>query len=62
MTRDVTATADFYTAHFGFEEAFRSDWYIHLRSSTAASVNLAILDGNHDTIPEVGRAGCRDCF
>jgi len=55
MTRDVTTTADFYTAHFGFEEAFRSDWYIHLRSSIDPSVNLAVLNGSHETIPEAGR-------
>ncbi len=55
MTSDVAGTADFYMANFGFEEAFRSDWYIHLRSSTDASVNLAVLDGHHETIPETGR-------
>lgn len=55
MTRDVPGTADFYTAHFGFEEAFRSDWYVHLRSSSDQSVNLAVLDGSHETIPEAGR-------
>lgn len=55
MTRDVAATADFYTAHFGFEEVFRSDWYMHLRSSADPSVNLAVLDGRHETIPETGR-------
>ena len=55
MTRDVYATADFYTAHFGFEEKFRSDWYIHLQSTADASVNLAVLDGSHKTIPAVGR-------
>ena len=55
MTRDVYATADFYTAHFGFRETFRSDWYIHLQSSMDPSVNLAVLDGSHETIPAVGR-------
>ena len=55
MTCDVPGTADFYTAHFGFEEAFRSDWYVHLRSSSDQSVNLAVLDGSHETIPEAGR-------
>lgn len=55
MTDDVYGTAGFYTAHFGFEETFRSDWYIHLRSKADASVNLAVLDGSHETIPEIGR-------
>lgn len=55
MTDAVAATADFYTAHFGFEKAFSSDWYVHLRSKTDPSVNLAVLDGRHETIPESGR-------
>jgi uncharacterized glyoxalase superfamily protein PhnB len=55
MTRDVSATAEFYMTHFGFEEAFQSDWYIHLRSSTDPTVNLAVLNGSHETIPEAGR-------
>jgi catechol 2,3-dioxygenase-like lactoylglutathione lyase family enzyme len=32
MTDAVAATSAFYTAHFGFEETFSSDWYVHLRS------------------------------
>lgn len=55
MTGDVATTADFYKAHFGFEEAFGSDWYVHLRSKADPSVNLAVLDGAHETIPETGR-------
>lgn len=55
MTGAVAATADFYTAHFGFEETFSSDWYVHLRSKDDPSVNLAVLDGSHATIPETGR-------
>lgn len=55
MTRDVAGTASFYRAHFGFVAAFESDWYVHLRNEADASVNLAILDGAHATIPEVGR-------
>jgi len=39
MTADVAASAAFYKAHFGFNP----------------SVNLAILDGQHGTIPETGR-------
>ena len=55
MTQDVAGTAAFYRAHFGFVEAFESDWYVHLQSATDAAVNLAILDGAHATIPETGR-------
>lgn len=55
MTGDVSGTARFYAGHFGFRPAFESDWYVHLVSTGDETVNLAILDGNHDTIPPQGR-------
>ncbi len=55
MTNDVTGTADFYRAHFGFAALFESDWYVHLQLEGDAPVNLAVLDGQHATIPEQAR-------
>ena len=55
MTRDVAGTANFYTEHFGFEPRFTSDWYVHLQSRDDSSVNLAILDGQHETVPRQAR-------
>ena len=55
MTDKVAATAAFYVGHLGFRPLFESDWYVHLQSSEDESVNLAILDGSHETIPEQGR-------
>ena len=55
MTGKVAETAAFYCAHFGFQPAFEADWYVHLQSSSDPSVNLAILNGNHATVPESGR-------
>ncbi|PTX02948.1 VOC family protein [Pararhodobacter aggregans] len=55
MVEDVPATAAFYQHHFGFEAAFESDWYVHLTMPGAVPVNLAILDGRHDTIPAMAR-------
>lgn len=55
MTDDVAGTAAFYCAHFRFEALFTSDWYIHLQSSEDEKVTLAILDGQHETIPAEGR-------
>lgn len=55
MVGDVPATSAFYVAHFGFKPLFETDWYVHLQSETAEAVNLAILDGQHETIPQVGR-------
>lgn len=55
MTADVAASAAFYQTHFGFTPLFTSDWYVHLQLEGDPSVNLAILDGQHGTIPEAGR-------
>lgn len=55
MVDDVTATAAFYVRHFNFKPLFESDWYVHLQSVEDESVNLAILQGDHETIPEEGR-------
>jgi uncharacterized glyoxalase superfamily protein PhnB len=55
MTGDVAETAAFWQAHFGFTPAFMADWYVHLTQPDDPSVNLAILQGDHDTIPVQGR-------
>jgi len=55
MTGDVAGTAAFYQAHFGFAPQFESDWYVHLQSTENDQVNLALLHGDHDTIPQDGR-------
>lgn len=55
MTDDVLSTVAFYQAHFGFVPLFSAAWYVHLQLADDASVNLAVLDGQHSTIPEIGR-------
>lgn len=55
MTRDVAGTAAFWERHFAFAPQFTSDWYVHLQSSVDPSVNLAVLDCEHATIPAEGR-------
>ncbi|QOF81048.1 VOC family protein [Variovorax sp. 38R] len=55
MTNNVAGTAAFYEAHFGFASLFTTDWYVHLQLADDASVNLAVLDGNHQTIPAEAR-------
>jgi len=55
MAEHVEATAVFYRTHFGFQENFASDWYVHLQHAQDSAINLAILDGRHETIPEQGR-------
>lgn len=58
MTDRVEPTAQFYEQHFRFVRQFSSDWYVHLQSTDDPSVNLAILDGDHDSIPAGARGGC----
>ena len=55
MVGDVRATADFWMHHFGFRPLFAADWYVHLQSSTDPGVNLALLQGDHATIPASAR-------
>jgi catechol 2,3-dioxygenase-like lactoylglutathione lyase family enzyme len=55
MTADVRPTADFFVTHFGFKAVFEADWYVHLQSVHSDAVNLAILEGGHETIPSGGR-------
>ncbi len=55
MTDKVQDTANFYREHFRFQPSFESDWYVHLQSSEDESVNIAVLDGQHETVPAEGR-------
>ncbi|MFQ6547997.1 VOC family protein [Aestuariibius sp. 2305UL40-4] len=55
MTADVAGTAEFYRRHFRFTPTFESDWYVHLQSEEDPGVNLAVLRGDHETVPAQGR-------
>ncbi|MCX2722098.1 VOC family protein [Roseibium salinum] len=55
MTSDVAGTARFYQENFSFRPLFQADWYVHLQSAEDESVNLAVLDRSHDTIPAEAR-------
>jgi catechol 2,3-dioxygenase-like lactoylglutathione lyase family enzyme len=54
QTNDVAATKAFYVNYFRFKVIFDADWYCHLQSSEDPNVNLAILKGDHETIPKEG--------
>ncbi|MCC5885078.1 MAG: VOC family protein [Gammaproteobacteria bacterium] len=56
MTDDVAGTAAFYVDHFRFRALFEIDWYVHLQSAVDDSVNLAVMDGSHSTIPASARS------
>jgi uncharacterized glyoxalase superfamily protein PhnB len=51
QVEDVAKVSAFYQTHFGFEPAFKSDWYVHLQMAGNAAVNLAILEAGNQTIP-----------
>ena len=55
MVEDVAEISTFYQTHFNFRSLFDSDWYVHLQSNDDENVNLAILQGDHETIPVVAR-------
>jgi len=55
MADDVAATAEFYKQRLRFAPQFESDWYVHLQSTEDESVNLAIMKGDHETIPAAAR-------
>ncbi|MDI6027076.1 VOC family protein [Corticibacterium sp. UT-5YL-CI-8] len=55
MTGDVACTMRFYVEHFRFKPLFESDWYAHLQSIEDESVNLGIVQFDHETVPEEGR-------
>ncbi|MEP2704748.1 MAG: VOC family protein [Roseibium sp.] len=55
MTNEIAETVRFYQDNFKFKAMFEADWYVHLQSEEDDSVNLAVLDQNHETIPEAKR-------
>ena len=61
QTREVAKTKAFYVDNFRFAESFDADWYCHLHSTEDPNVNLAILQGDHETIPVEGR-GTTQCM
>jgi len=56
QTGDVAGTTSFYCDHFGFEVKFDSDWYTHLQSKHDPAVNLAVLQFDHETVPDGTKA------
>ncbi len=55
MTDDVAGTAEFYKDHFRFKTSFDSNWYVHLQSVEDEKVNIAIVQFDHETVPEFAR-------
>lgn len=56
MSNDIKEKSDFFMTLFDFRETFVSDWYISLESE---GFELALIDVNHETIPDVYRKECQ---
>jgi PhnB protein len=41
---------------FGYEPVFESDWFIHLQDPSNESLELGIMDRDHEIVPERFRA------
>ncbi|MGL5434376.1 MAG: VOC family protein [Lachnospiraceae bacterium] len=53
FTEKLEESSLFYKTIFGFTEAFSSDWYVSL--SHPDGCELALIDAQHETIPEPNR-------
>lgn len=52
---NVQEMSAFYQTHFGFDVGFDSDWYVHLTMKDQPSVNLAFVQADHPSVPEMLR-------
>lgn len=59
MVKDVAGTAAFWQQQFDFTAVYSSDWYVHLQSCHDPAVNIAIMAGDHQTIPAQARGEAR---
>ena len=51
ISKDLQATKQWFVDLLGWETEFESDWFIHLKSSSAPNVELGIIDANHEIVP-----------
>ncbi|NUK08753.1 VOC family protein [Streptomyces lunaelactis] len=54
-SRQLKESVEFYTTLLGFEKTFETDWYVSLRRSEAPHYELALVDAEHETVPEAFR-------
>lgn len=56
---NVAAVAAFYQTQFGLVRVFASDWYVQLRAEGEHPFEIAVIEKNHDSIPEAYRGQSR---
>ena len=57
---DVEGTAQFYERHLGLTRVFGIDWYVQLRATSEHPFEIAIIAGDHDSIPLAGQGPSRN--
>ena len=50
LSDNIEKTGNFIKKYFNFKKTFVSDWYISLKHEN--NFEIAIIDKNHETIPE----------
>lgn len=55
MTKDLAQSKAFWTTYFPFSVVFDSEWYVSLKTQLQPTFELALLDPNHPTVPEMFR-------
>ena len=56
LTKDAPGSKEFYTTYFPFQVTFDAGWYVSLKARQDFPFELALLEPDHDTIPEGFRA------
>jgi catechol 2,3-dioxygenase-like lactoylglutathione lyase family enzyme len=49
---DVAATRDFYCELFGFRVVFDSGWYVQLAAPDRTTLQIGIVERDHQSVPE----------
>lgn len=57
---DVEATSGFYETTLGFTRIFSSHWYVQLRAASPHPFEIALIEQDHDSIPEPARGPSRN--
>lgn len=55
LSDDLSGTRQWYVDLFGYQVTFDSDWFVHLQSPDAATIELGILLRSHSIVPTISR-------
>lgn len=56
FSTDLARARDWYVALFNYRVEFASDWFIHLQDAANPSLEVGIIAGAHEIVPEQFRA------